>query len=297
MNNLIKNILMTPFNILYKVSPKMELELLFYLRKGYRLNLKNPRTYNEKLQWIKLYDKNPLMEKCCDKYHVRKYLKELHCEELLVKLIWEGYNPEDIPFDELPEKCVIKATHGSTFNIICKDVKKVVKQDVIKTCKRWLKEKFLPCYGEWFYGRMKPRIIIEEYLENLDGSSLNDYKVYCFNGEPRYIKVDIDRFSNHKCNIYSVNWKKIENVRIGFNNACVEVSKPECLEELLQYARLLSKQFLHARVDFYIVDGKIYFGEITFTSGAGFSNIQPYEFDVEMGNCLSLKKIEYEKNK
>ena len=163
MNNIIKNIIMTPFNILYKFSPEKELRLLFFLRKGYRLNLDNPVTYNEKLQWIKLYDKNPLMEKCCDKYHVREFVKELQCEELLVKLIWEGEDPRDIPFDDLPQKCVIKATHGSTFNIICQNVEGIKKQNVIRTCDRWLKEKFLPCYGEWFYGRKKPRIIIEEY--------------------------------------------------------------------------------------------------------------------------------------
>jgi len=290
MNNLIKNVILMPFNILYKISPKKELELMFYLRKGYRLNLEKPTTYSEKIQWIKLYDKNPLMEKCSDKYHVRDYLKELQCEELLVKLIWAGENPEDIPFEQLPEKCVIKATHGSTFNIICKDINTLEKQEVIRKCKRWLKAKFLPCYGEWFYGRVKPRIVIEEYLENSDGSSLNDYKVYCFNGEPKFIKVDVDRFSNHKCEVYNTQWEKIENVKLCFPNANVEIAKPECLEEMLQYARVLSKQFLHARVDFYIVDGKIYFGEITFTGDAGFGDIQPYEFDVEIGEYLKLEK-------
>ena len=156
MDNIKKNIILTPFNILYKISPKLDLKILFRLKLGYKLNLKNPRTYNEKLQWIKLYDKNPLMPKCCDKYAVREYIEEKGYGSILNNLIWEGFNPEDIPFDDLPDKFVLKVTHGSTFNIICQDKSKLDREDVIKNCKKWLKAKFLPCYGEWFYGIEKP---------------------------------------------------------------------------------------------------------------------------------------------
>ena len=108
-------------NLLYKISPKLCLKILFRLKTGYKLNLENPTTYNEKLQWIKLYDRDPLMAKCADKYAVRDYVKVQGCEEILNDLLWEGFNPDEIPFDDLPEQFVIKVTHGSTFNIICKD--------------------------------------------------------------------------------------------------------------------------------------------------------------------------------
>src|SRR5690625_4737541 len=121
MNNITKNIILTPMNLLYKISPKLCLKILFRLKTGYKLNLENPTTYNEKLQWIKLYDRDPLMAKCADKYTVRDYVKAEGCEEILNDLLWEGFNPDEIPFDDLPEQFVIKVTHGSTFNIICKD--------------------------------------------------------------------------------------------------------------------------------------------------------------------------------
>ena len=151
MNNLTKNVLLTPFNLLYKISPEMDLRVLFYLKQHYRLNLKEPKTYNEKLQWIKLYDKNSLMPKCCDKFAVREFVEQQGCGEILNGLIWEGFNPKKIPFDKLLEKYVIKVTHGSTFNIIHYGGI-ISPEDVINKCNKWLNAKFLPCYGEWFYG-------------------------------------------------------------------------------------------------------------------------------------------------
>ena len=152
MDNLKKNVILTPFNILYKFSPKLTLEILFRLKLGYPLNLDDPQTYNAKLQWIKLYDHNPLMPKCCDKYAVREYIESKGYGNLLNKLICQGFDPAQIPFDELPDRFVIKVTHGSTFNIICTDKSKLDREDVIKKCRKWLKAKFLPCYGEWSYG-------------------------------------------------------------------------------------------------------------------------------------------------
>ena len=154
-----KNVLLAPFNLLYKISPELELKLLFRIKQGYRLNLKNPTTYNEKIQWIKLYDKNPLMPKCVDKYMVREYIEKIGCENILNDILWNGFNPDDIPFEKLPNKFVVKVTHGSTFNIICTDKTKLEIEDSKKKLKKWLKEKFIPCYGEWFYGIEKPRII------------------------------------------------------------------------------------------------------------------------------------------
>lgn len=283
-----KNIILMPFNILYKLSPKLTLEILFKLKQGYRLNLDNPKTYNEKLQWIKLYDKNKFMPKCCDKYTVREYVKSSGCDEILNELYWEGFNPEDIPFDELPDKFVIKVTHGSTFNIICKNKSELDRRKTIIKLKKWLKSKFLLCYGEWFYGKERPRIIVEKYLEDDNSKELFDYKVFCFNGVPKIIDVHSSRFGEHKRNIYDINWNHLDNIKFTKFEQGNIISKPKVLDDLLEYARKLSSDFLHARVDFYIVNGKIYFGEITFTNGAGFSKISPHEFDIEMGSWLNL---------
>lgn len=289
MDNLTKSVILTPFNILYKISPRLTLKALFRLKLGYKLNLNNPKTYNEKLQWIKLCDKNPLMPKCCDKYAVREYVESKGCGEILNKLIWEGFNPEDIPFDKLPKRCVIKVTHGSTFNIICEDTSKLDREEVITKCKKWLKAKFLPCYGEWFYGIEKPRVIVEEYLEGDGGKPLFDYKIFCFNGIPKMVYVDTWKDGKHTINAYDMDLNLLKGVELGYpNDETTVVEKPGAWDEMVRYAERLSEDFNHVRVDFYYTHGKIYFGELTFTKSAGFGKIKPLDFDYKMGDMLSL---------
>ena len=276
-------------NVLYRINAIFETKVMFFLKNGYRLNINNPVTFNEKLQWIKFYDKNEKMPTCSDKYTVREYIKNCGCEEILNHLIWEGYEASEIPFDSLPNQFVIKVTHGSGFNILCKDKSKLIEVKVKKQLARWLKEKYVPCYGEWFYGIVKPRIIIEEYLGNKDGVVPNDYKVYCFNGEPKVIQVHTGRFSNHRIMLYDLDWNTIDNVKMkySYDPQCI-LKKPQELYKLIEYAKKISQPFHHARVDFYIVEGKIYFGEITFTDGAGFDRITPYSFDAQLGNYMEL---------
>ena len=278
-----------PFNILYKISPRLDLKILFKIKLGYKLNLDNPKTYNEKIQWIKLNDKNPLMTKCCDKYAVRDYVESKGYSHILNKLIWQGFNPEEIPFETLPNQFVLKVTHGSTFNIICTDKNKLNKEETIKKCKKWLKAKFIPCYGEWFYGIEPPRIIVEEYLEGEDGNPLFDYKIFCFNGEPKLLYVDTWKEGHHTINAYDMDFKMLEGVELGYpNDVETNVKIPEAFEEMKKIAADLSKDFYHVRVDFYYTHGQIYFGELTFTKGAGFGKIKPLEFDREMGDWLKL---------
>lgn len=287
MDTLKKNLILTPFNLLYKINPRLDLEILFRLKLGYKLNLDNPITFNKKIQWIKLYDKNPLMAKCCDKYAVREYVEDMGCGDILNKLLWQGFNPEEIPFDSLPNKFVIKVTHGSTFNIICRDKEKLNKAKTISKLKQWLNAKFIPCYGEWFYGVERPRVIVEKLLENHHMDELYDYKVFCFNGVPKLIDVHSGRFGVHKRNLYDINWNFLDNINFRYQHGHV-IEKPEVLPELLDYAKKLSGPFILARVDFFIVNHQIYFGEITFTNGAGFSKITPHTFDIEMGSWLRL---------
>lgn len=221
MNNITKNIILAPFNILYRISPELDLEILFFLKQNYKLNLKNPKTYNEKLQWIKLYDHNPLMPKCCDKYMVRQFVENKGCGHILNELYWQGFDPAEIPFDDLPSKFVIKVTHGSTFNIICTDKDSLDREQVIDKCKKWLKAKFLPCYGEWFYGIEKPRVIVEKFIESSDDEQLRDYKVFCFNGEPQVIRVDTDRFTKHKMDFFYTDWRMITGAAMGIDRKSV----------------------------------------------------------------------------
>lgn len=291
MNNATKNVILAPFNIIYKINPKKELEFLYKLKTGQKLDLENPITFNDKLNWIKLYDKNPLMPKCSDKYTVREYVESCGCGEILNELIWEGFDPSKIPYENLPKQFVIKATHGSGMNLIVINKDELnVNKTIVKLAK-WLKAKYLPCYGEWFYDVVKPRIIVEKFLTDDNNSVPVDYKVFCFNGIPKFIDVHTSRFSDHKRNLYDLDWNLMKDKSIGYkNDASAYIEKPKQLEQLLEYAKKLSSNFTHARVDFYISNEKIYFGEITFTNGAGFSKITPYEFNKEMGGWLTLPK-------
>ena len=289
-NALIKNVLLTPFNLLYRVNPELNAKVLFRLKVGQRLRLDAPKTYNEKLQWIKLYDHNPLMPLCVDKFTVRRHVEDKGLGRLLNQLLWEGEDPEAIPYDDLPDQFVIKVTHGSSFNIICRDKAKLDRQATARRLRRWLRAKYLPCYGEWFYGQVKPRIIVERMLSNHAGTeALDDYKIYCFNGVPRYISVDSGRQTDrHTKNIYDTDWKLQQGWEMAYPSDGVAAPKPPCLDELLEYARVLSEDFLHARVDFYVTDEGPVFGEITFTNSAGFGRVRPEAFALKMGEYLRL---------
>ena len=195
---------------------------------------------------------------------------------MLVPLLWEGKNPDDIPWDSLPDRFVIKVTHGSGFNIICKDKAAFDREDAKRKLRTWLRAKFIKCYGEWFYGVEPPRIIIEEFLDCGTGEVPEDYKIMCFSGKPHYINVDTDRYSGHKRNLYNVDWRFREEVTQEYTQDKPITPPPqEISDQLLHYAEVLSAGFPHVRVDLYIVKGKIYFGEMTFTNGAGFDRICP----------------------
>lgn len=288
MNARLKNIILAPFNLLYLINPKLELQIMFFLKLGYRLDLKRPITFNEKIQWIKLYDKHPEKPRCVDKYTVREFVKERGCGEILNTLLWQGTNPEEIPFDKLPEQFVIKATHGQGMNIICKDKTQLDREKTIRTLKKWLRVKYLPCYGEWFYDVIPPRIVVERFLDE-NGECPKDYKIFCFNGEPKLIDVHMDRFIEHKRNFYDLDWNVMKGVGIKYpaDENCT-IQRPGNLDTLLEYAKKLSKGFIHVRVDFYIVEERIYFGEMTFTNGAGFDRFYPKEFDELLGSWISI---------
>jgi hypothetical protein len=293
MNNTLKNILLTPLNTLYKISPKTVLEILFYLKKRYKLNLTDPITFCEKLNWIKLYFKNDLIPTCADKYTVREYVKKCGYKKFLNELLWEGFDANEIPFNKLPSQFVMKVTHGSGLNIICRNKENLNIAHTIKLLNRWMKQKYLPCYGEWFYGRVSPRIIIEEFLSD-DGVTLPiDYKMFYFNNinglcDIGFTAIHTGRFSHHKITMYDANWNKMTGVTYGYPSEQDYHIRPRHYDAMVEITKNLAKPFLHARIDYYIIHDKLYFGEITFTPSAGFASIKPYKFDVKWGGWIKL---------
>lgn len=295
MNKTLKRVFLSPLNILYKLSPKITLKLLFQIKQGSKLNLHTPKTFNEKINWLKLFYRNELMPICADKYSVRKYVEDCDCSELLTKLYWQGFNAKDIPFDELPNQFVVKVTHGSGMNIICKSKSELNIDEAINKLNKWLNIKYIPCYGEWFYGIVKPRIIIEEYIGEENGSGVpEDYKMFYFNdfnGKPgiSFTAIDIGRFSNHTRNVYDNNWNQMTDVYLNWPiNSQKSYEKPGQYERMVNLAMKLAKPFPHARIDFYVINEKIYFGEITFTDNAGFGKIKPNVFHEKMGSWIKL---------
>ncbi|WP_043931168.1 ATP-grasp fold amidoligase family protein [Bacillus sp. EB01] len=294
MKKKIKNILLTPLNILYKYNPKIVFIIIYFVKFRRKLNLDNPKTYNEKLNWMKLNYRNELMPVCTDKFLVREYIKNMGGEDLLNEIIWVGHDPNEIPFDDLPRQFVIKVTHGSGNNIICKNKDKLDRIKTKKQLAKWLKMKYVPCYGEWFYGVIKPRIIIERFLSEDNLNVPVDYKVFCFNNidgkhEIAFTAVDTDRFIEHKRRVYDKNWSLLEKVQINFPyEESKNFNKPAQYEKMIDYAKKLSSPFPHARIDFYVINNKLYFGEITFMSDAGFGKIQPHNMELKMGDWIKL---------
>lgn len=295
MNTITKNRLLAPMNLLYKISPRMDLQLLYKLKTGHTLHLDQPVTFTEKIQWIKLYEANPLLTKCCDKFMVREYIESCDCCEILNELLWQGFDPDEIPFDDLPDAFMIKVTHGSGFNIICKDKQELNQEKTIRLLKKWLKTKYLPCYGEWFYGIERPRVIVEKYLSDKNRHALFDYKFFCFHGEPKLIYIDTWKDAKTGVNLYDLEFNMMTDYKMGYENDLeTHVAKPENLDKMLDYARKLSQDFLHVRVDFYNVNGKVVFGELSFTESAGFCKITPHSLDIKMGSWLKLPGEEVE---
>lgn len=291
---LVKRIIIVPLNLVYKIKPEVSLKIVFYLRQGHKLNLKNPRTYNEKINWLKLYYRNDLMPKCADKYTVRSYVEDCGLGHILNELLWEGFDPKEIPFDDLPNKFVIKVTHGSGNNIICEDKDKLDIDKTIKKLNKWLNKKYLPSYGEWFYGKIKPRIIIEKFLEDKNYKVPVDYKMYYFNNingkkDIAFTAIDTNRFVNLKRVVYDRQWNRIENIYLNYpNDENASFEKPKLYKEMVEYAKILAKPFPHVRVDFYIINDKIFFGELSFTNEAGFGKIKPQSLNLQMGEWIKL---------
>lgn len=274
------------------LPPDIYVKIYYEYYTGKKLNLENPIEFNEKIQWLKVYYHPPVLTKLVDKYLVREYVKEKIGEEYLNELIFSSKTARAIDFDTLPNQFVAKGVHGCNFNLIVKNKKNLNKTKAKLLFNKWLsKNQYYRGGLEWAYKNVPPRIIIEKYLEEPGREALNDYKIYCFDGKPTFVQIDIDRGTDHKGIYYNTKWK-----RLPFNKGTKkffegEIEKPKKLNQMLKLAAILAENFPFVRVDFYYVNNKIYFGEMTFYPGDGRQEFKPNEYNKIIGDHLRLPKV------
>lgn len=269
-----------------------------YLKMKYRasfdrpLDLKNPQTFNEKLQWLKLYDRKPFYTDLVDKYKVKQYVAERIGEEYIIPTLGVWDSVEDIDFDSLPNQFVLKCTHDSGGLVICKDKKTLDINEAKRKLRKALKNDFYACGREWPYKNVTRRIIAEQYMEDNATAELMDYKVHNFSGEPRFILVCGKRFSTTGVteDYFTEEWKRMAVKWPDYPNSKLPLEKPEQLDQILEFSRILAAGLPFVRSDFYIVNGKVFFGELTFFPANGFLNFEPDEWDYTFGSWIQLPK-------
>ena len=257
------------------------------------LRIDSPQTFNEKLQWLKLHDRKPEYTVMVDKYKARDYIAEKIGERYLIPLIGVWDDPDEIDFDALPNRFVLKCNHNSGLGMcICKDKSVLNIKNVKKRLKRGLKQDYYLTGREWPYKNVPRKIIAEQFMKS-DESGLTDYKVHCFNGEPKLILVCKDRFSKTGLteDFFSERWEHLDMRRPTHPNASNKTAEPEELSEMLTLARKLSENIPFLRVDFYIIEHKVYFSELTFYPASGFEKFVPEEWDAVLGSWLTLPAI------
>lgn len=267
-------------------------KMLFRAYMGYKLDLKNPRTYNEKLQWLKVYYRDSKYTKMVDKVDAKDYVASIVGGKYIIPTLGVYNNANEIDFDKLPNQFVLKCTHDSGVIIICKDKSKLDVADAVKRLNKNLKRKYYCWSREWPYQNVKPRIIAEQYMEDESGYELKDYKFFCFNGEPKALFIASDRSKideETKFDFFDMDFNHLPFTN-GHPNSSKDVKKPKGFEEMKSLAAKLSNGIPHVRVDFYDINGSVYFGEMTFFHWSGLVAFEPVEWDYTFGNWLQLPK-------
>lgn len=275
----------------FVISDEKYIYIKYKLKFKKILNLKNPETFTEKIQYRILKDKKNAYTNLTDKYLVREYIKEKIGEKYLIKLLGVYEKVEDIDYNKLPDKFVLKCNHDSGSVIICKDKLSFDKKEAHKKLRFYLKRNYYYQTRETHYKNIKPLIICEEFLEENNKAPI-DYKYHCLNNDIQFIQVDISRFEDHKRNNFDKNWKLTPFIfgpkEYNFDNNSERVRKPESFEKMKELSLKIAEDFDYCRVDFYEVNGKIYFGEITFTPGGGMEIFSPIEWDYKIGKLWNL---------
>ncbi len=259
-----------------------------YLEKfGYPINLKHPQTFNDKLNWLKLYNRNPLYTQLSDKFLVRDYVSQKIGPQYLNKLLGVFNAPEEIDYSSLPDQFVLKVTQGCKFNIINKDAGQLNVEKAQRKLAEWLRVNHYTHAREWPYKDIQPLIICEAYLPGDPDLGLLDYKFFCFNGEPVYVAVDFDRFTYHTQFFYNLAWERQPFVQ-GFPMPDRDASRPSELDEMVYVARKLSTGIPFCRIDLYNFSHTVLFGEITFYPHGGFQKVLPIKYELELGKLIRL---------
>lgn len=259
-------------------------------------NIDNPQTLNEKILWLKLNDHRNIHTLCADKYTVRYFLKERFGEEYLIPLLYVSDDWRDITYENIPnEKCIIKATHSQGDMLIVKDKSKVDIKKLRYDARCWLARNLYYETQEWQYKNCKPRIVIEKLLQDKEGHIPNDYKLHFINGQLEFVYCSVGRETVNKRNIYDAEWKPlyfswVEPYKDASSIRGEEIPAPPSFAEMKRIGAEIAKDFAYVRVDFYDVDGKLYFGEITFHHGSGFDIFVPSHYDDDYGRLLKLPK-------
>lgn len=280
-----------------KMSDDVYLKRKFKALMGTELRLDNPKTFNEKLQWLKIHDRRPEYTVMVDKYAVKEYVADMIGDEYIVPTlgVWDKF--DDIDFAVLPDEFVLKCTHDSGGLVICRDKLHLDIAGARKKINSSLKKNFYYQGREWPYKNVLPRIIAEPYLSDSctpDLSSLTDYKVFCFSGEPQYLFVHTGRFKEHRQTVFDCDWNRQDITQAkdyGAPPAEYDIPKPDCLNCMLDLSRTLAAGKCHIRVDWYIMNGKLYFGELTFYDGSGFDGFDCYEDDLLLGKMIDLTMV------
>lgn len=281
------------YKLLDLLPDKTVIKLQYYASLGRFPNLKNPERFTEKLQWYKLNYRTPLMTQCADKYKVRFYLRDKGYEEYMPKLYQVCDKFEEIDFQKLPEAFAIKCNNGCGTNIFVKNKADVELDKFAKEVSTWNEVNTISVGREWAYQNIESKIVVEELLVSNDGTQkddLNDYKVMCFNGEPKVLWVDVDRHIDHRRNFFDTEWNALDVIS-DCPNTEQSVPKPYGLDKMLEIAKDIAKDFPFVRVDFYSLNQRIYIGELTFYPWSGCVQYTPDTFDFELGSYFKLPPV------
>ena len=271
------------------LPPAFYVKIYYEYYTGKKLDLENPREFNAKIQWLKVFYKNPLLTQLVDKYAVREYVKEKVGEAYLNELLGVYDKVNEVDFEALPEQFVIKGVHGFHFNLIVPDKSKLNRSKARFLMKKWLsKNQYYRGGLEWAYKNVPPRLIAEKYLAEMGKKVINDYKFFCFSGTPKYVQIDIGRgIQNFRC-FYDMDWN-LQPFIVGPTEHYPDaLLPPENFAEMVEIAEKLANDFPFVRVDLYNIDGRILFGEMTFYPSDGRNEFRPEEFNRVLGDCIEL---------
>lgn len=274
------------------IPDKLYLKVLFRLKMGKRLNLDNPKTFSEKQQWLKLYDHNSEYTKMVDKLAVKDYVASIIGKEYIIPTIGVWDRPDDIELDKLPNKFVLKTTHGggSCGVVICSDKKRFSQEDAIKILNHGMRQNIYHMWREWPYKNVPKRIIAEKFIEpSLDSEDLPDYKFFCFNGKPKYCQVITGRSETMSIDFFDRDWnhQPFHEPR-NYPFAKYSITKPRDYDLMWDLAEKIASGLVFSRIDFYQAQDQVYFGEITFYPTSGMGGFNPETYDFLLGKMINL---------